>query len=257
MRPAGMTKFSANIHRMLRPDTRIVVVTHQPNICSRVLPLEKIGCLCAEYGLHFIVDASQSAGHLPIDLEKMHITALCMSGHKGLFGPMGVGMLLSAPDVSFRPLLEGGAGIHSLDPAMPAELPERLEAGTLPLPAIAGLLAGIRWVRHIGTEEIHLHECTLAAELIRRLHALPGVTVYGDSIGSVVTFNVNGCSPAETGAHLASRGICVRTGYHCAPLAHRTVGSIENGSVRAGFSWFNKMSDVRVLADALNDLCRT
>jgi selenocysteine lyase/cysteine desulfurase len=152
--------------------------------------------------------------------------------------------------------LEGGAGIHSLDPSMPAELPERLEAGTLPLPAIAGLLAGIRYVRRIGTQEIHLHECALAGELLRRLNDLPDVTVYDENIGSVVTFNARGYSPAETGAYLASRGICVRTGYHCAPLAHRTAGSFENGSVRAGFSWFNKMSDVRALADALSSLCR-
>lgn len=245
-----------NIRRMIRPDTRIIVGTHQSNIGSRVLPAEKIGALCAELDLHFILDASQSAGHLPVNLEKMHITALCMPGHKGLFGPMGVGMLLSAPGVRFRTLLEGGAGIHSLDPAMPAELPERLEAGTLPLPAIAGLLAGIRYVRRIGTQEIHRHECALTGELLRRLNDLTDVTVYGGSSGSVVTFNVRGYSPAETGAYLASRGICVRTGYHCAPLAHRTAGSFENGSVRAGFSWFNKMSDVRALADALSSLCR-
>lgn len=246
-----------NIRRLLRPETRIVLATHQSNICSRVLPVEKIGQFCTQYGLHFIVDASQSAGHLPIDLEKMHITALCLPGHKGLFGPMGTGLLLSAPDVRFGTLIEGGAGIHSLDPTMPEELPERLEAGTLPLPAIAGLLAGIRYVRRIGTEEIHLHECTLAAELTRRLHELPGAAVYGESIGPVVGFTLDGFSPAEIGAHLASRGICVRTGYHCAPLAHRTAGSYESGSVRAGFSWFNKMSDVRALADALEELHRT
>ncbi len=245
-----------NIRRKLRPESRIVIATHQSNICSHVLPVEKIGKLCAEYGLYFIVDASQSAGHLPIDLAQMHITALCLPGHKGLFGPMGVGLLLSAPDVRFRTILEGGAGINSLDTVMPEELPERLEAGTLPLPAIAGLLAGIRYVRRIGTEEIHLHECTLASELTRRLNALPGVTVYGESIGPVVSFTLDGISPAEIGAHLASRGICVRTGYHCAPLAHRTVGSMENGSVRAGFSWFNRMADVHALADALEDLHR-
>ncbi len=243
-----------NIRRKLRPETRIVAAAHQSNICSHILPVEKIGKLCAQYGLHFVVDASQSAGHLPIDLAEMHITALCLPGHKGLFGPMGVGMLLSAPDVRYRTILEGGAGIHSLDASMPEELPERLEAGTLPLPAIAGLLAGIRYVRRVGLEEIRLHECTLSAELTRCLNNIPGVTVYGESIGPVVSFILDGSSPAETGAYLASRGICVRTGYHCAPLAHRTVGSIETGSVRAGFSWFNTMSDVHALADALENL---
>jgi len=246
-----------NIRNKLRPETRIVLATHQSNICSHVLPVEKIGRLCAQYGIHFIVDASQSAGHLPIDLRRMNITALCMPGHKGLYGPMGVGMLISAPDVRYHTLIEGGAGIRSLDAAMPEDLPERLEAGTLPLPAIAGLLAGIRFVRRTGLQEIRLHECTLTSELTDRLAGLPGVTVYGESVGPVVSFNLDGFSPAEVGAHLASRGICVRTGYHCAPLAHRTVGSFENGSVRAGVSYFNKMADIRALTDALAEMGRT
>lgn len=243
-----------NIRKKLRPDTRLVIATHQSNICSHVLPIEKIGRLCAEYGIRFIVDASQSAGHLPIDLQRMNITALCLPGHKGLLGPMGVGMLISAPDVRYNTILEGGAGIHSLDAAMPEELPERLEAGTIPFPAIAGLLAGIRYVSRVGLEEIHLHECTLTSELAGRLSDLPGVTLYGETTGSVVGFNVDGYSPAEVGAHLAARGICVRTGYHCAPLAHRTVGSFENGSVRAGVSYFNKMSDIGALTRAILDI---
>lgn len=245
-----------DIRSKLRPDTRMVIATHQSNICSHVLPVKTIGQFCAQYGLHFIVDASQSAGHLPIDMESMNITALCMPGHKGLFGPMGVGMLISAPDVRYRTILEGGAGIHSLDAAMPEEFPERLEAGTLPLPAVAGLLAGIRFVRRTGLQEIRLHECTLTSALTEYLEGCPGITVYGESVGSVVSFNADGYSPAEVGAHLASRGICVRTGYHCAPLAHRTVGSFENGSVRAAVSYFNKMSDIHALTGALAELGR-
>ena len=201
-----------------------------------------------------IVDAAQSAGHLPVDLRTMNITALCVPGHKGLFGPMGVGMLISAPDVTYQTILEGGAGIHSLDAAMPEELPERLEAGTLPLPAIAGLLAGIRYVRQTGLQEICLHECTLTTVLTGRLREISGVTLYGESVGSVVGFNVAGYSPAEVGAHLASRGICVRTGYHCAPLAHRTVGSFENGSVRVSVSHLNRMTEIDRLVNAVRDL---
>jgi len=246
-----------NIRSKLRPETRIVLATHQSNICSHILPVEKIGRLCAQYGIRFIVDASQSAGHLPLNLHRMNITALCMPGHKGLYGPMGVGMLISAPDVRYHTVIEGGAGIHSLDAAMPEELPERLEAGTLPLPAIAGLLEGIRFVRRTGLQEIRLHECTLTSELTDRLAGLPGVTVYGESVGPVVSFNLDGFSTAEVGAHLASRSICVRTGYHCAPLAHRTVGSFENGSVRAGVSYFNKMADIRALTEALAEMRRT
>ncbi len=243
-----------NIVKKLRPTTRILIAAHQSNICSHVLPLESIGTLCREYGIHLIVDAAQSAGHLPIDLHEMNITALCVPGHKGLFGPMGVGMLISAPDVNYKTILEGGAGIHSLDASMPEELPERLEAGTLPLPAIAGLLAGIRYVRQTGMQEIRLHECTLTSELTDRLREIPGVTLYGESVGSVVGFNIDGYSPAEVGAHLASRGICVRTGYHCAPLAHRTVGSFENGSVRVSVSHTNRMAEIGWLVKAVRDL---
>lgn len=239
------------ISEKLCPNTRIVIATHQSNICSHVLPIEKIGRLCGERGLYFIVDASQSAGHIPIDIGRMNITSLCMPGHKGLYSPMGVGILVSASDVSYQTIIEGGAGIHSLDSVMPDELPERLEAGTLPLSAIAGLLAGIRFVKEVGTEEIHLHECTLTSALLDKLTELPNVTVYGEGVGSVVGFRVDNMSPAEVGARLSSRGICVRTGYHCAPLAHRTVGSFENGSVRASVSYFNTMSDILALSDAV------
>ena len=244
----------ANIVQKLRPTTRLLIATHQSNICSHILPVGSIGRLCREYGIHLIVDAAQSAGHLPVDLRTMNITALCVPGHKGLFGPMGVGMLISAPDVTYQTILEGGAGIHSLDAAMPEELPERLEAGTLPLPAIAGLLAGIRYVRQTGLQEICLHECTLTSVLTGRLREISGVTLYGESVGSVVGFNVAGYSPAEVGAHLASRGICVRTGYHCAPLAHRTVGSFENGSVRVSVSHLNRMTEIDRLVNAVRDL---
>ena len=244
----------ADIVQKLRPTTLLLIATHQSNICSHILPVGSIGRLCREYGIHLIVDAAQSAGHLPVDLHSMNITALCVPGHKGLFGPMGVGMLISAPDVTYQTILEGGAGIHSLDAAMPEELPERLEAGTLPLPAIAGLLAGIRYVRQTGLQEICLHECTLTSVLTGCLREISGVTLYGESVGSVVGFNVAGYSPAEVGAHLASRGICVRTGYHCAPLAHRTVGSFENGSVRVSVSHLNRMTEIDRLVNAVRDL---
>lgn len=246
-----------DIEGRLRPETGMIVATHRSNICSHVLPLERIGRLCAERGIDLVVDAAQSAGQLPLDVGKMGITALCMPGHKGLYAPMGVGMLISSEkETVYRTLLEGGAGIRSLDSTMPEELPERLEAGTLPLPAIAGLLSGMRFVRQVGAEEIELHEATLTFELAERLRSLDGVTVYGESIGSTLGFGIDGRSPAEVGAALAARGICVRTGYHCAPLAHRTVGSYDEGSVRVSVSYFNTMSDIRLLADTVEGLVR-
>lgn len=242
------------IKEKLRPDTTIVIATHQSNITSKILPIGEIGKLCKFRGIHFIVDASQSAGHISIDLERESITALCLPGHKGLFGPMGVGMLISADGVKYKTVIEGGAGISSLDAGMPDELPERLEAGTLPLPAIAGLNMGMKWVGEIGIERIHSYEKMLSEIITREAGRINGLQTYGQCGGSVVSFNISGFSPSEIGEYLSSRGICVRTGYHCAPLAHRTVGSFDEGSVRIGISYMNRPSDIYALFEALREL---
>lgn len=232
-----------DIYSKLKPNTSVIIATHQSNISSDTVDIEKIGKICREKGIYFIVDASQSAGHIPIDIQKMNITALCLPGHKGLFGPMGVGLLISAPDTYYRTLIEGGAGINSLDKEMPDELPERLEAGTLPLAAIAGLNAGIKFVNQTGICRIHERECELTDYMIRQMPKDERVSFYGSCDGPVFSFNVEGKSPSEIGKRLSDKGICVRTGYHCAPLAHRTLGSIENGSVRVSISYFNRKSD--------------
>ena len=243
-----------DIKRKLRPDTSIIIATHQSNICSKTLPIYDIGKLCRERNICFIVDASQSAGHTSIDLVRDNISALCLPGHKGLFGPMGVGMLISADGIKYKTMIEGGAGILSLDSGMPEDLPERLEAGTLPLSSIAGLNAGMKWVLGIGIEKIRDYERMLSEIISRESARINGMKIYGEPGGSVVSFNIIGRSPAEIGEHLSSRGICVRTGYHCAPLAHKTVGSFEKGSVRIGLSYMNKPSDIHALFDGLREL---
>lgn len=240
-----------NIIRRLRPNTRMIIATHQSNICSKVLPIEKISELCRRWNIAFIVDASQSAGHYPIHLEKMHITALCMPGHKGLYGPMGCGMLITAPDVSYRTLMEGGAGIYSLDIKMPEELPERLEAGTVALPAIAGLKAGMDLIKKIGIDNIRRQEDLLAEYFIKKASKIPSIQVIGPCKGSVISFNLTGLKPSVVGEKLNQRGICVRTGYHCAPVAHKTLGTLENGTVRLGFSYKNRISEIDAMLDVL------
>ncbi len=242
------------IERLIRPDTKLIIATHRCNISSNTLPIAEIGRLCRERGIHFVVDAAGSAGHLPISVRKMGISALCIPGHKGLYGPMGVGALISGDGVRFETLIEGGSGAYSLDAGMPEELPERLEAGTAAVPAIAGLREGVRFISDVGMGEIHRYECMLAEQLVRGLYGLHGVKLYGDTCGSTASFNLLGKTPSEVGTYLSSRGICVRTGYHCAPIAHKTLGSFENGSVRASFSYMNKMSDVDRLIDALRDI---
>ena len=244
----------SDISKKLRSNTTVIIATHQSNICSRTLPIKEIGQYAKKRGVHFIVDASQSAGHIKISVKEMHISSLCLPGHKGLFGPMGVGMLISGEGMKYRTIIEGGAGISSLDAHMPPDLPERLEAGTLPLPAIAGLYAGIRFVREIGESNIHAYEKMLTSIIAREAASLERVKIYGECDGSVVSFNVEGYTPSQTGEYLSRMGICTRTGYHCAPLAHKTVGSFENGSVRVGVSYLNRPSDMYALLSSLRQL---
>lgn len=240
-----------SITARIRPDTAAVVATHASNICSKVLPIRKIGALCRMHRIPLIVDAAQSAGILPIDLKKDGISALAVPGHKGLYGPQGVGLLVLGEGIVPRPLLYGGAGIRSLDAEMPDELPERLEAGTLPLPAIAGLLAGIRWTVAQGIDAIRLREAGLAGRFTAGLD--DAYTLHGPSDGSVVGFTHRRLTPAAVGMRLAEEGICVRTGFHCAPDAHHTVGTGPDGCVRVSFSAFNTEEDVERI---LKVLCR-
>jgi len=166
----------------------------------------------------------------------------------------GVGMLILGEDVSAQELttlIEGGSGIHSLDTSMPDVFPERLEAGTPGTPAIAGLLAGLDWVKQTGIPELHEHSAALSSYLWNSLSDDPFYSVYGSGYGGVVSFNVKRHSPAEVGKILGEYGICTRVGYHCAPLAHRSVGSYETGSVRVSFSYMNSIREVNVLLDAL------
>ncbi|MBE6599161.1 MAG: aminotransferase class V-fold PLP-dependent enzyme [Ruminococcaceae bacterium] len=247
----------SGIRRLIRPETALVISCHMSNICSDTEPVEKIGALCRKRGIRFVVDGAQSGGHLPIDVNKMNITALCLPGHKGLFGIQGIGVLACGKDFpteNCKTIIEGGSGIHSLDPGMPEFLPERLEAGTPGTPAIAGLLAGLDWVRRVGINEIHRRCSALSSYFCDALSDFSDCTVYGKGDGGVVSFNIDGFSPSEVGAYLSERGICVRTGYHCAPLAHKSVGSFEAGSVRVSFSWWNRLNEVDRLLEVMKKL---
>ena len=241
----------------LKPETRAIVCTHASNICSISLPLRAIGAFCKKHGLFFIVDAAQSIGHLPIDMEKMGITALCAPGHKGLYGPQGSGFLaLSAylPEDSLpRPLLEGGSGYLSLLPEMPPLPPERYEAGTVATPMVAGLSAGIRFVKKIGLDEIAEKECHLYRIARENLSNMRSVTVYAPMAeGSVLSFSVKGRSSEEIADLLDTADICVRAGFHCAALAHSALGTPkDSGTVRLGFGYFNTENEVRTFLSTL------
>ncbi len=247
----------ASLAEKLRPDTRMVICAHASNLCSASLPIQKIGALCRSRGIAFVVDAAQSAGAADIDMERMGITALCVPGHKGLMGPQGTGMLLLAEGVTLDTLMEGGNGMDSLLGDMSEEAPERYEPGTLQTPAIAGLRAGMEYVEAVGVEAIHAHEAHLTARLQEQLCAIPRVTVYAPNHeGAVVLFSVEGYDSEAVGRVLDDHGICVRPGFHCSALGHRTLRTPSGGAVRAGVGWFTRERDVDALAKVVRELCR-
>ncbi len=245
----------ASIFEKIRPTTRMLICAHASNICSATLPLKEIGALCRKKGILFVVDAAQSAGHMPIDMNQMQIDALCAPGHKGLWGPQGCGILVFGNGIVADTLIEGGSGYNSLEGNMPQEAPERYEAGTLPTPAIAGLLEGVREIKRLGIDHVHSHESALTKRLYERLIHMPKVTLYAPHHrGGVLLFSLADLSADRVGAFLNERGFCVRTGFHCAALAHTTLGTPPSGAVRVSPSLFNTVGQIDALADAVEDL---
>lgn len=234
----------SSIITKIRPDTKLVVCAHASNLCSATLPIARIGSLCRRMGILFAVDAAQSAGHVPLDMERMNIDFLCLPGHKGLMGPQGTGMLLLRQGVTLDTLLEGGNGMDSLRGEMGEDTPERYEAGTLQTPAISGLRAGMEFVRAVGIEAIGEHEREIYRHLRDRLADLPKVTLYAPHHeGSVLLFSVEGYTSEEVGQRLDAAGICVRPGFHCSALGHKTLGTPAGGAVRVSFGWDSRRKD--------------
>ena len=220
-----------------------VICTHVSNVFGYALPVEDIAALCRKKGVPFVLDASQSAGMLPVDMKALGASFIAMPGHKGLYGPQGTGLLLCGCET--EPLLWGGTGSQSILQEMPAELPDRLEAGTHNMPGIAGLLEGLRFVQRQGVARIADYESELGRYAARHLAELPGVEVFsGPEQTGVVSFRAAGMDCEELGEALAARGIALRAGLHCAPLAHRTAGTLETGTVRFSPSVFNRRQEV-------------
>ena len=261
---AGDTKRSAaricaGITRLLRKETRMLVCTGASNVCSVEMPLAEIGALCKRKGILFVVDGAQCAGHREISMKRMNIDVLCLPAHKGLLGPQGCGIVIFGNDLSLRctTLVEGGNGVASLDLDMGEFLPERYEAGTLPLPAIAGLGEALHIIRQMGTEEIAARERMLFYRAREQLMNTKGVTVYcPESSGAVLLFNVDGHGSEDVSRQLSDMGICVRGGYHCTMLGHKTLGTLEGGAVRASFGAFNRTDDIDALCAGVRGLLK-
>lgn len=252
-----------DLDRALRSGpVRLVAMCHASNVVGTILPARDAARLAHEHGSLFLLDAAQTAGVLPIDVLGMGIDFLAVPGHKALLGPTGTGALYVAPGIRLTPLRQGGTGTRSGEEHQPDELPAGLEAGTLNTVGIAGLGASLRYLRGRGREAIHAHETSLTARLIQGLADVAGVTIHGprDAALQVATVSVSldGWEPVDVAAALdSSFGIAVRSGLHCAPLAHRTLGTFPGGTVRLSPGPFSTDEDVDRAVTAIRKLART
>ena len=248
-----------DLEALLRPDTRAVVCTHASNLTGNVLDIARIGEMARRRGALLIVDASQTAGALPIDMEAMGIDVLCFTGHKGLMGPQGTGGLCVRPGVEIEPWKVGGSGDHSYDRRQPRESPTRLEAGTLNGHGIAGLSAALDFLQEVGLEAIEAKEHALMDRFYQAVSAMDGVTVYGDFSqarrSAIVALNIRDYDSAAVSDELSETyGIATRPGAHCAPRMHQALGTTDRGAVRFSFSWFNTQEEVDEAIRAVGQL---
>jgi len=253
-----------DVERALQPHTRMVVLTHASNVVGTLLPIREVGEIARRHGVLFAVDAAQTAGAVPIDMEADAVDILCFTGHKALLGPMGTGGLVLGERVDpsdLRPLRQGGTGSRSEFEEHPDFLPDLCEAGTPNAVGLAGLLAGVRWVQERGVEAIRAHEQALTARLLEGLGEVPGVTVYGPRDAArqtgTVSFNVEGLEPSEVGLVLDEEyGVLCRVGLHCAPAAHRTLGTFPKGTVRFAVGCFTTLEEVDAAVEAVRAIAR-
>ena len=253
----GMVRAS-DVEAMIRKETKAVIMLHASNVCGTVVPIGEIGAVCKIYGAYFIVDTAQSAGTLPIDMQKSNIDFLAFTGHKGLLGPQGIGGFLISEelDKALTPLIAGGTGSISDSLEMPTMLPDKYESGTMNLPGIIGLHAALSYLKEVGVETIHDKKMELTAYFLERLKKFPEIRVVGrqnlqDRV-AVVSLNFENADNAVVAFELESEyGIMTRVGLHCAPVAHKSLGTYPQGTVRIAFSASNTKAEIDVLLGAL------
>lgn len=257
----GQLDLDAMAHA-LRQDTRLVVASHASNVTGTLLPLQEIATLAHEAGALLLVDAAQTAGVLPLDAQALGVDLLAFTGHKGLLGPPGTGGLVIAPHLPpdlIRPVLMGGTGSRSEEERQPEMLPDRLECGTGNGPGIAGLGAGVRYLLEQGVEAVRAHEHALAQRLINGLREIAGVTVYGPLDASLrtatISLRIQGHLVSEVGWRLdEEHDILCRVGLHCAPAAHRTLGTFPEGTVRLAAGYSNTTADIDAAVAAVAEI---
>ena len=245
-----------DVEKAITKKTRLVVMTHASNVTGVVQPIDEYGTIVRRHGLIFMVDAAQTVGKYPLDVQANHIDLLAFSGHKGLFGPPGTGVLYIGERVDLDSLREGGTGSHSEREEQPTDLPDKFESGTVNCVGIAGLGAGLKFILKEGMDKILKHEQSLTNQLFEGLSHVPRITVYKVKDRSrqapVVSFNLEGHTPGEVGAILDQAfDIKVRTGLHCAPVTHRTLGTFPLGTIRLSPGYFNTAEEIDFTLEAI------
>lgn len=251
----------SDLHKYLKPNTKAVVMTHSSNVCGTIMPFEEIGQFCKANNIYFIADTAQTAGSIPIDMEKMNIDVLCFTGHKGLLGPQGIGGFLIKDELAkiTTPLIEGGTGSFSEYEIQPDYMPDKFEGGTLNIPGIFGLNAALKYLKEKGLSSIKDHEMKLTKLFLDNIKDIKEIKVLGlpsaENRISVVSIDFPKGDNGQI-SHMLSKnhGISVRCGLHCAPSAHKTLGSFPNGTVRFAFGSFNTEDDVLYAVNAIKEV---
>lgn len=248
-----------DIEKAIRPNTKAVVCTHGSNLTGNLVDIEKIGKITRKNGLLLVVDASQTAGVFPIDVEKMQIDVLCFTGHKGLLGPQGTGGMYVREGIQIRPLKSGGSGVQTYSKSHPAEMPTALEAGTMNGHGIAGLHAAVEYIQRTGIDKIRKREQECMKRFYEGVIQVPGVKVYGDfddmNRCAIVSLNIGDYDSSEVSDELLTEyRISTRPGAHCAPLMHEALGTVEQGAVRFSFSHFTTDEEVDTAIKAIREL---
>lgn len=248
-----------DIEKAIRPNTKAVVCTHGSNLTGNLVDIERIGKITRKNGLLLVVDASQTAGVFPIDVEKMQIDVLCFTGHKGLLGPQGTGGMYVREGIQIRPLKSGGSGVQTYSKSHPAEMPTALEAGTMNGHGIAGLHAAVEYIQRTGIDQIRKREQECMKRFYEGVIQVPGVKVYGDfddmNRCAIVSLNIGDYDSSEVSDELLTEyRISTRPGAHCAPLMHEALGTVEQGAVRFSFSHFTTDEEVDTAIMAIREL---
>lgn len=243
----------------IRKNTKAIVCTHGSNLTGNLVDIKKVGEIAKKQGVLLIVDASQTAGVFPIDVQEMNIDILCFTGHKGLLGPQGTGGMYVREGLEVRPLLSGGSGVQTYEREHPKQMPTALEAGTLNVHGLAGLRAAVSYINDYGMENIRKKEQELMRQFYDRVKKIPGIKIYGDfekkERCAIVSLNVRDYDSSEVSdALFVHYGISTRPGAHCAPLMHQALGTVEQGAVRFSFSHFNTLEEIEIAVRALEEL---